>query len=62
VWDHGVAAALEGAVLGGAERVVRWCWLREPDITTVAAKLAGLEGLSDILLDNDGATGGVDEP
>jgi hypothetical protein len=41
-------------VLGGG--------LGEPDVTTVAAKLAGGEGLGDILLDDDGATGGVDEP
>jgi len=36
--------------------------LREPNVASVAVELAGLEGLGDILLDNDGATGGVDEP
>jgi hypothetical protein len=41
-------------VLGGG--------LREPDITTVSAEVAGLEGGGDILLDDDGTTGGVDEP
>jgi len=36
--------------------------LREPDVAAVAAELAGLEGVGDVLLDNDGAAGGVDEP
>ena len=58
---HGVAAAPVG-VLGGAERVVLGCGLREPDVTTVATELAGLEGVGDVLLDDDGTTGGVDEP
>lgn len=58
--DHGVAAA-EG-VLGVAQRVVLGCGLGEPHVTTVATELAGLEGVGNILLDNDGATGGVDEP
>ena len=58
---HGVAAAPVG-VLGGAERVVGGCGLGEPDVTAVAAELATLEGLGNILLDDDGTTGGVDEP
>lgn len=58
---HGVPAA-PGGVRRVAERVVLWCWLREPNVTTVATELAGLEGLGDILLDDDGTTGGVDEP
>ena len=58
--DHGVSAA-EG-VLGVAERVVLGCRLREPDVTAVAAEVAGLEGLGDVFLDDDGAAGGVDEP
>lgn len=60
VGDHGVAAT-EG-VLGVAQRVVLGRGLREPHVTTVAAELAGLEGVGDILLDDNGATGGVDEP
>jgi hypothetical protein len=59
VRNHGVTAA-EG-VLGSAEDVVTRSGLGEPDITTVTGKVAGLEGGSDILLDDDGATGGVDE-
>lgn len=35
--------------------------LGEPDITTVAGEVAGLESGSDVLLDNDGTTGGVDK-
>lgn len=42
--------------------MVGWCWLWEPDVTTVSAELARLESLGDILLDDDGTTGGVDEP
>lgn len=59
VGGHGVAEA-EG-VDGSAERVVGGSRLGEPDITTVAGEVAGLEGGGDILLDDDGATGGVDE-
>jgi len=57
---HGVTAS--PWVLGGAERVVLGCWLREPDITTVSAELAGLDGLGDVFLDDNGTTSGVDEP
>jgi len=60
VGHHGVSAA-EG-VLGVAERVVLGCWLREPDVTAVAAKVAALEGLGDVFLDDDGATCSVNEP
>lgn len=59
VRDHGVASA-EG-VLGGAQDVVAGGGLGEPDITTVAGEVAGLEGGGDVLLDDDGAAGGVDE-
>ena len=38
VGDHGVSAT-EG-VLGGTERMVSRCGLREPDITSVAAEVA----------------------
>ena len=59
---HGGVAAAPGAVGGGAERVLLGCGLDVPDVTTVTAELAGLEGLGDIFLDDNGATGGVDEP
>lgn len=59
--DHGVTATPVG-VLGGAERVVLGGGLGEPDVTSVTAELAGLEGFGDVLLDDDGTTGGVDEP
>lgn len=59
VGDHGVAAA-EG-VLGSAQGVLAGSGLGEPDITTVAGEVARLEGLSDVLLDDDGTTGSVDE-
>jgi hypothetical protein len=36
--------------------------LGEPDVAAVAAELAGGESLGDVLLDDDGAAGGVDEP
>lgn len=60
VRNHSVSAT-EG-VLGVAEWVVLGCWLREPDISSVAAEVAGFEGLGDVFLDDDGASGGVDEP
>lgn len=60
VGDGGVAAAVR--VLGVAERVVLGGGLREPDVSTVAAELAGLEGFGDVFFDDDGAAGGVDEP
>jgi hypothetical protein len=63
VRDGGVAGGATPVLVGGgAEGVVLGCWLREPDVTAVAAELAGGEGLGDILLDDDGAAGGVDEP
>jgi len=49
-------------VLGVTERVVLGCWLRKPDITTVTTELAGRDGLGDVLLVDNGTTGGVDEP
>lgn len=60
VRDHGIASA--PWVLGSSERVLLWRGLREPDVTAVSAEVAGLERISDILLDHDSATGGVDEP
>lgn len=60
VGDHGVTTT--PGVLGVAERVILGGGLGEPDITTVAAEVARLEGLSNILLDNDGTAGSVDEP
>ena len=61
VWYGGVSAA-PVHVLGVAEWVVLWCWLWEPNITTVSSKLARLEGFGDVFLDDDGTTCGVDEP
>lgn len=60
VGNHSVTAT--PGVLGVAERVILGGGLGEPDITTVSAEVARLEGLSDILLDNDGTASGVDEP
>lgn len=60
VGDHGVTAS--PWVLGGSEWVVTGCGLREPDVTSVSVELAGLEGLGNVFLDDNGATGGVDEP
>lgn len=60
VRNHGVAAS--PWVLGSSEWVVLGCGLREPDVTSVSVELTGLEGLCDILLDDNGATSSVDEP
>jgi hypothetical protein len=63
VGDGGVSGGAAPVLVGsGAERVVLGGGLGEPDVTTVAAELARGEGLSNILLHDDGATGGVDEP
>jgi hypothetical protein len=58
--NHGIASA--PWVLRIAERVILGRGLGEPDITTVSAELTGLERISNILLDDNSATGGVDEP
>ena len=58
--NHGVAAA--PWVLGVAERVVLGCGLGEPDITTVSTDVAVLESLGNVLLDDNGTTGGVNQP
>lgn len=58
--NHGVSTA--PWTLDITERVVLWCGLREPNITTITTEMARLDGLSDVLLDNDGSTSGVDEP
>lgn len=60
VGHHGVAAA-EG-VLGVAQRVVLGRGLGEPDVTTVATELTGLESLGNVLLDDNGTASSVDEP
>jgi hypothetical protein len=60
VGNHGVASA--PWVLSVAEWVVLGRGLGEPDITTISTEVAVLEGISNILLDDDGATGSVDEP
>lgn len=58
--DHGVAST--PWVLCIAEWVVLGRGLGEPDIATITTEVARLEGLGDILLDNNSATGRVDEP
>lgn len=60
VGNHGVAAA-PGA-LHVAERVVLGSGLGEPDVTTVAAEVAVLEGFGNIFLDDNSTTSSVDEP
>ncbi len=60
VGDHGVAAV--PGVLGGAQRVIRGSGLREPDIATVSSEVTALQSLGNVLLDDNGTTGGVDEP
>lgn len=63
VRDGGVAGGAAPVLVGGgAEGVVLGSGLGEPDVTAVAAELAGGEGLGDVFLDDDGAAGGVDEP
>lgn len=63
VRDGGVAGgAAPVLVRGGAQRVVLGGGLGEPDVAAVTAELAGLEGVGDVLLDDDGAASGVDEP
>jgi len=60
VRNHCVSAA--EWVLCVSEWVVLWCWLREPDVSSITAEVAGLESICDILLDDDRTTGSVDEP
>jgi hypothetical protein len=60
VGNHGVSSA--PGVLGVAQRVVLGRGLGEPHIATVSAEVAALQGIGNILLDNNGTTGGVDEP
>jgi len=63
VRDGGVAGGAAPVLVGGGtERVVLGGGLGEPDVTAVAAELAGGKGLGDIFLDDDGTAGGVDEP
>ena len=58
--NHSVSAA--PLVLCGSEWVIAWCWLWEPNVTTVTVELAALERLGNVLLDDDGASGSVNEP
>lgn len=60
VGDHSVSAA-EG-VLGVSEHVVLGRGLGEPHVTTIATEVAALERRGNVLLDDDGATGSVDQP
>lgn len=59
VRHHGVAAA--ELVLGRPQGVVSGRGLREPHIATVASEGPLFQSPGDVLLDNDGATGSVDE-
>lgn len=59
---NGCVSATPGAVGSGTERVVLWCGLDVPDITTVTTELARLESLGNVLLDDNSTTCGVDEP
>ena len=45
-----------------AERMLLWCWLRVPDVASVAAEVARLEGFRHVFLDHDGTSGRIDEP
>ena len=58
---HHCITAIHG-VFSIAERMVLGCWLREPDVTSVTTEMARLESFGNVLFDNDGAAGGVDEP
>lgn len=60
VRDHGVAAA--PGVLGVAQRVVIRSGLWEPDVATVTSEVTALQSIGDVLLDDNSATGSVDEP
>jgi hypothetical protein len=59
VRNHGVTTT--PVVLGVSQRVLLGSGLVVPDITTVTGEVARLESSGDVLLDNDGTTGGVDE-
>lgn len=60
VGNHGVTTA--PGVLSVTERVILGSGLGEPDITTISAEVTRLKSLSDVLLDDDSATSGVNEP
>lgn len=57
---HSIATTM--LVLRRAQHMVLWRRLGEPHIASVSAQLSGLEGRGDVLFDDDGAAGGVDEP
>lgn len=60
VRDHSIATT--PWVQGVAERVILGSGLGEPDVTTVAAEVAVLEGFGNIFLDDNSTTSSVDEP
>lgn len=60
VGNHSVSTTER--VLGVAQGVVLGGGLREPNVTTISAEVSAGEGISDVLLDDDSTTGGVDEP
>ena len=49
-------------VLSIAKRVFLRCWLWEPNVPTVTAKVTRFQGLGDVFFDDDSSTGGVDKP
>ena len=59
VRHHGVAAARR--VLGRSERMVARRRLWEPHVAAVAVEMARAQGFGDVFLDDDTASGGVDE-
>ena len=60
VRNHGVATTPRA--LDVAEWVVLGGGLGIPDITTIASQVARLDSFSNILLDDNGTTGSVNEP
>ena len=51
--SHSVLRISEGVLLRGG--------LREPNVTTIAVEVAALQSFGNVLLDNDGASRGIDE-
>lgn len=60
VGNHGIATT--PWALDIAERMVLGSRLGEPNVTSITTEVAGLDGFSNVLLDDNGAAGGIDEP
>ena len=58
----GVSRTSTPWVLGIAEWVVLRRGLREPHVTTITTEMSALQRIGNILLDDNSATGSVDEP